>query len=112
MNTLTFLGLSSMVFVVWFTWREATAKDQGDEQTKRMSLIEAWSNVCIGFTINFVANLWLLPLMTSGQLTHASNFWGGWVYTTISMLRQYTIRRFFNSHIRRFAAWVARRFAC
>lgn len=108
MSTLEFLGLVSMAFVVWFTWNEARAKEQGDGQSKRMSLAEAWTNIVIGFSINFVANHWLIPMMSGVQLPNMANFWGGWVYTTISMLRQYAIRRFFNSHIRRFILWMGR----
>lgn len=109
--TLELLGLASMAFVLWFTWYEATRRAAGPGQSKGMSLLEAWVNIAIGFTINFVANFWLIPLMTGVELPHAANFWGGWVYTTISLLRQYTIRRFFNSHIHRFTEWAVRRFA-
>jgi ABC-type Fe3+ transport system permease subunit len=111
MNDLTQLGILSMIFCVWFTWYEASKKEQGTGQSKRMSLAEAWTNIIIGFTINFIANFWLIPMMTGVDLPHSANFWGGWVYTTVSMLRTYTIRRFFNSHIQRFIQWVAGRFA-
>lgn len=107
MNHLTMLGLISMLFVLCFTWHEAATKDQGTGQLKRMSLIEAWTNIVIGFGINFVANLWVIPLMTGLPLEHSANFWGGWIYTTISMLRQYILRRFFNAHIHRFVWWAS-----
>jgi hypothetical protein len=105
------LGLLSMVFVVWFTaqaFRSGTPNGQG--QSRRQSIIEAWVNIVIGFAINFAANIVLIPLMTGGHgVTLASNFWGGWVFTAISILRQYAIRRWFNSHIHEFAARAAER---
>ena len=107
MTTLETLGLLSMLFVGVFTWREATVKDSGIGQSRRMSLAEAWTNIVIGFSINFLANLWIVPMMTGVGLSSASNFWGGWIYTTISMLRQYFIRRFFNAHLRKFILWVS-----
>lgn len=107
MTTLSLLGFTSMLFVVWFTWHEAMKKDAGVGQSKRASLVEAWTNIVIGFSINFVANLWLIPLMTGVALPHSANFWGGWIYTTISILRQYTIRRWFNQRIHLFATKVA-----
>lgn len=108
MTMLHFLGLASMLFVVWFTWRAYSGPDTGQGQSRRESIIEAWTNIAIGFSTNFTANTFLLPLMTDGgHLSQISNWWGGWVYTAISMLRQYAIRRWFNS--RGFAVWLARR---
>jgi hypothetical protein len=107
MSTIATLGMMSMLFVVWFTWCEAMAKDDGTGQSKRMSLAEAWTNIVIGFSINFTANLWIIPAMTGVELAHTANFWGGWVYTTVSITRQYVLRRFFNSHIHRFIWWVS-----
>jgi hypothetical protein len=109
-NLITALGLASMLFVVAFTWRACTGPDSGHGQSRRESIIEAWTNICIGFSLNYAANLFLLPMMTEGgHLTLVNNWWGGWVFTAISMIRQYAIRRFYNG--RRFAAWLASRIA-
>jgi hypothetical protein len=102
------LGLASMLFVVGFTWQAYNGPESGVGQSRRESIIEAWTNICIGFTINYTANLFLLPLMTSGgHLSMMDNFLGGWVYTAISIARQYAIRRWFNS--KSFAVWLAAR---
>jgi hypothetical protein len=101
MNGITLLGMVSMLFVIWFTWKEAKKKDDGTGQSKRASLVEAWTNIVIGFSINFIANFWLIPLMTGVDLPNSANFWGGWVYTTVSIVRQYVIRRWFNAHLQR-----------
>jgi hypothetical protein len=112
-SLISILGLVSMAFVAWFTWRAYASTDTaGGAQSRRESIIEAWVNIVIGFSFNFIFNLWLIPLATEGgHLTPINNFWLGWVFTTISIVRQYAIRRFFNSHIRRFSAWAARRVA-
>lgn len=108
MNLLELLGLCSMLFVAWFTWRQYQAADDGSGQSKRASLVEAWVNIVIGFSINFVANLVLIPLMAQGgHLSMSANWWGGWVFTTVSILRQYAIRRWFNERINLFARRVA-----
>lgn len=62
-------------------------------------------NIVIGFSINYSANLLLLPLV-GAHLTAANNFWLGWTYTAVSIMRQYVVRRWFNS--RSFAATVAK----
>jgi hypothetical protein len=102
------LGALSMLFVVAFTWQACAGPESGHGQSRRESMIEAWTNIAIGFSLNWTANLFLLPMMTEGgHLTLVNNWWGGWVFTAISMLRQFVIRRWFNS--RGFAAWLTRR---
>jgi hypothetical protein len=112
MNILTALGLCSMLFVFWFTrraYRDNTSVN--GEQSRREAITEAWVNIVFGFTINFSFNLLLLPMMApGGNLTLASNFWGGWIFTTISIVRQYAIRRWAAKHIRAFSGWLASRF--
>lgn len=67
-------------------------------QSKTGSFIEAWINVAIGFGINFVANLLILPLF-GFHITLSDNFVMGLLYTIISVIRSYTIRRWFNARI-------------
>lgn len=88
------LGSVSLIFVAWFTlrvYRDAT----GPGQTPRGAIIEAWVNILIGFSVNFVVNLALLPLLLA-KFSLWDNFWLGWIYTAVSIVRQYLIRRFFN----------------
>lgn len=65
-------------------------------QTKLGSFAEAWANIAIGFGINWAANLLVLPMfglpVTAGQA-----FWIGVVFTGISLVRSYLLRRVFNS---------------
>jgi hypothetical protein len=100
MNLLTYMGLASMAFVAVFTVH-AALKAKGEGQSPRGAIIEAWVNLVIGFSINFVANMIVIPMALTGEghVTLAGNFWMGWVFTTISIVRQYAIRRWFNARL-------------
>lgn len=71
-------------------------------QTRMSSFIEAWINVLIGFGINFVANLLILP-MFGFNITLEDNLYIGILYTVISVARSYAVRRWFNEYIHRTA---------
>lgn len=67
-------------------------------QTRLGSLIEAFMNVLIGFSINFCANLIILPLWGFTP-SLAENFQIGLLYTVVSIARSYVIRRWFNARL-------------
>lgn len=64
-------------------------------QTKLGSAIEAFTNVAVGFTINYAANLLIFPLFDM-HISLANNFWMGCIYTVISVIRSYALRRVYN----------------
>lgn len=64
-------------------------------QSRLWSFLEANANVVIGFAINYVANLVILPLY-GFAIRPGQAFSMGLVYTGISLGRQYVIRRWFN----------------
>ena len=70
-------------------------------QTKKWSMIETLTNVGIGWFISFIANMLVLPLfgyninLTDGVLISI-------IFTIISIVRGYLIRRFFNSKERKY----------
>lgn len=74
-------------------------------QSKRHSFYEALVNIVIGFSINFTANIFLIPIFVDdghGNAAHLSflaNWWMGCAYTVISLIRSYAIRRFFTTYI-------------
>jgi hypothetical protein len=76
-------------------------------QTRLGSLIEACINVLIGFGINFTANLIILPLI-GFQISVGQNLFIGVLYTVISVVRSYTIRRWFNTRIHAAALKLAK----
>ena len=72
-------------------------------QTRLGSFIEAWVNVLIGFTINYIANLLIFPLF-GFHISLLANFYMGLLYTVISVIRSYCIRRWFNARIHKLLA--------
>ncbi len=65
-------------------------------QTRLGSFIEACCNIAIGFSINFTANLLILPRFGFHSLTAGKAFDIGLVFTVISLCRSYILRRWFN----------------
>ena len=70
-------------------------------QSKRESMIESLMNVGIGWFISFIANMLVLPLfgyninLTDGVLISI-------IFTIISIVRGYMVRRWFNSKERKY----------
>lgn len=64
-------------------------------QTKLGSFTEAWANIGVGFGINFIANLIIMP-MYSFYITPTQAFTMGIIFTAISLARSYVLRRWFN----------------
>lgn len=75
-------------------------------QTKKGSLIEVGINVVIGFAINYVANLIILP-MFGLHVSLSDNFLIGLLYTLVSVARSYVIRRWFDKRIHKAAMALA-----
>lgn len=64
-------------------------------QTKTGSLIEAAANIAVGFAINWCANMVVLPWFGL-QVSAGTAFHIGLVFTVISLVRSYVLRRWFN----------------
>lgn len=75
-------------------------------QSRRGSVIEACFNTAIGFAINYVANLFIFPLFDM-HISLAGNFLMGLIYTIISVVRSYVVRRWFNAMLHRAAQRMA-----
>lgn len=67
-------------------------------QTKLGSFYESLINVAIGFGINFIANLVILPLF-GFDITLTDNLYIGLLYTVVSVARSYVVRRWFDRRI-------------
>lgn len=65
-------------------------------QTKFGSFVESWANIAVGFAINFTANLLILPHFGFTSLNASKAFGIGVIFTGISLVRQYVLRRWFN----------------
>lgn len=75
-------------------------------QSRLSSFIESCANVLLGFAINFVANLLILPLI-GFHISVSQNLFIGVLYTIISVARSYVIRRWFNARLHRAAQRLA-----
>jgi len=75
-------------------------------QSRLGSLIEVLFNIAIGFAINWVANLFILPLY-GFQITGGQAFSMGLIFTVISVVRSYIIRRWFNARLQQLAKTAA-----
>ena len=64
-------------------------------QSRRASLAEAFLNVLLGFWVSVAANYWLLPLWGfTPSMTSSLEI--GILFTWISLVRSYLLRRPFN----------------
>ena len=70
-------------------------------QTRLQSLIEAWVNVIIGYIVALVAQLIVFPLYDL-EVSFSQNLQIGLIFTVVSIVRSYLLRRFFN-HLHRVA---------
>lgn len=64
-------------------------------QKKTHSAIEAVINVLVGFGVSYAANLIVLPWF-GFKVSHSAAFGIGLIYTAISLVRSYILRRIFN----------------
>jgi hypothetical protein len=64
-------------------------------QTRLGSFVEAWANIAVGFTVNWFCNMAFLPLF-GFNVTGGQAFWIGVLFTGVSLVRQYVLRRWFN----------------
>lgn len=64
-------------------------------QTKLQSLLESAINIAIGIAIGFLANITVLPLF-GYPVTIADGVLISVVFTIVSLVRSYLIRRYFN----------------
>jgi hypothetical protein len=65
-------------------------------QTRIDSVMEAVVNVIISLVISTIANHFVLPAVLGVEMTLAENVLIGTIFTVISLVRSYTIRRAFN----------------
>jgi hypothetical protein len=76
-------------------------------QSRLGSLIEVSINIAIGFWINYFANLVIFPHF-GFHISLSENLLMGVIYTGISVVRSYIIRRWFEQRIHNAALKLAR----
>ena len=65
-------------------------------QTKKQSLIESLTSTTIGIIIGIVLNLTILPIF-GYPVSVVDSLWISVIFTVVSIIRSYIIRRWFNS---------------
>lgn len=65
-------------------------------QTKKQSLIESLTSTTIGIIIGVVLNLTILPIF-GYPVSLSDSLWISVIFTIVSIIRSYIIRRWFNS---------------
>ena len=65
-------------------------------QSKKESFIETLTSVFVGWLIGVILNMLVLPLFDY-NITVVDSLWVSLIFTAISVVRGYVIRRFFNS---------------
>jgi hypothetical protein len=67
-------------------------------QSRTHSLFESLTNIVVGSGINFAANMALLPIILhTAAIPFHANILITAVFTVISLVRSYLLRRWFNS---------------
>lgn len=64
-------------------------------QSRRMSLVEAWTGTAIGFVVSVVLGLAVYPLYGC-SFTLSQNISLTLIFTVASIVRGYVVRRLFN----------------
>jgi hypothetical protein len=74
-------------------------------QSRVDSFMEAATNTVIGLVISTIANYFVIPAVLGVRMSHAQNIALASIFTVISIVRSYTLRRAFNGR----TAWQALR---
>ena len=64
-------------------------------QSRKGSLIEACANIAIGYTIAVLAQMAIFP-MFGVHIAHSQHMIMGLLFTVVSLVRSYSLRRLFN----------------
>ena len=78
-------------------------------QTKLESLAEVIINVVIGWIIGLATQLLVFPIFGI-HISFGDQFWISVVFTVVSIVRGYAIRRWFNAGIHKVAVKFIRKF--
>ena len=69
-------------------------------QSRKGSLLESIINILVGFTVAFLTQVVVFPVFGL-EVSVSQNLAIGFIFTAVSLVRSYCLRRFFN--------WVALR---
>lgn len=78
-------------------------------QTRLESLAEVIINVIIGWGVGLLTQLVVFPIFNI-HVSFGDQFWISVVFTVVSIVRSYAIRRWFNAGIHKVAVQFIRKF--
>lgn len=64
-------------------------------QSRKMSMVETCASTAIGYSVATAANYYILPFFVEGVTWHNASV-VGLIFTGISLVRGYIVRRLFN----------------
>ena len=70
-------------------------------QSKKQSAIESLTSTTIGIIIGIVLNLTILPIF-GYPVSVVDSLWISAIFTAVSVIRSYVVRRIFNSKERKY----------
>lgn len=73
----------------------APKKSKKSYQTVKGSMAEVFSNLVVGYSVNFMANFLIFPHM-GWEISATQNIKMGVMYTCISVVRSFCMRRIYN----------------
>lgn len=65
-------------------------------QSRRGSLAESCTNILVGGSLNWIATLFIVPILWNPGSPKMSSFYMTLFYTAVSLARSFTLRRWFN----------------
>ena len=65
-------------------------------QTRKGSFVESWANIFVGGSINWLATILIVPNVWNPNSPKLSAMYMTFIYTGISLVRSYLLRRYFN----------------
>lgn len=71
------------------------------KQTKLESFIEASLNTAIGFVISYLTWILIVVPLYHMELSHKDNLMITLIFTVVSVIRGYVVRRYFNAGMHR-----------
>lgn len=74
-------------------------------QSRVDSFMEAVTNTAIGLVVSTAANFFVIPAVLGVHMTHGQNLALAAIFTVISIVRSYVLRRLFNGR----SVWQALR---
>lgn len=82
----------SMLFTLYIA---AHPEPDKKGQSLKDSLLETWTNIVVGFSINWTLNITVFPA-AGYALTLDDAFWASCIYTLAAVVRGFCIRRYHN----------------